>query len=813
MDITNQIIELKNKISEENQKEQPDINVIATLTEEIEKLEITQIPFTVSARTARLIGQENFANAEGAIIELVKNSYDADASVCVIIIDPVNDSIRILDNGDGMTEKIIRNQWMTIGTDDKKINFKTKSRVKTGAKGIGRFALDKLGKSSIMVTKTLESESLVWDVDWNQFENTGAVISDIKATLQVGTSDFWGEIIEMQNFTGLKEPIIDFWKEEKGTLISIDELKDTWDEKATQSLYSNLEILVPPLETNIFQLFVFSTLEPDKYGKVLPTLCDDFDYKITTTVSEDQTVNMQIFRNELNFGDLKRIGFFEKAKLNQPQYQLDIFENGVFDISTKLETLIVGFKDVDKNNNLSKIGAFSFSFYFMKRGGGQEKDEGITKYPYKSVNYSNRTSWLDKFGGIKIFRDNFRVRPYGETKSSSFDWLDLGKRALSNPTVTRPGYRVKPQQVYGIVNISRIDNINFEDKSSREGLQENDTFSLFKEIIKAIIEIFENDRNQIMMTLKKIYDEGNKKRKAQEEADKIIKSKKSNNTVPTPTEASAEKDTLISAIEAYKEDIEELQDEQKILRVLASAGLIVTSFAHEFRNHTDSILPRTNELKDVLLQVIDVEKLKQLPAFFDPYIMLSDMRKQDERLKSWLDFSISSVRKDKRTRRTINMVNYIEGLEKIWSSLLSRRNIKLKIDKWKFTEVNFVGHEIDLDGIFNNLVTNSVDAYKRKDAGDVREIKMSFTFNPLESNGISVVYQDSGPGLLDEITEPNKIFQPFFTTKRDEKTGEKIGTGLGMWIVKSTIDEYSGDVEIIEARPNFKLKITLPHNI
>ena len=141
MDNATQILELKKKLSEENQKEQPDSVLIASINEEIEKLEITQIPFTVSARTARLIGQENFANAEGAIIELVKNSYDADASICIIIIDPVNDSIRILDNGDGMTEKIIRNQWMTIGTDDKKVNFKTKSRIKTGAKGIGRFGI------------------------------------------------------------------------------------------------------------------------------------------------------------------------------------------------------------------------------------------------------------------------------------------------------------------------------------------------------------------------------------------------------------------------------------------------------------------------------------------------------------------------------------------------------------------------------------------------------------------------------------------------------------------------------------------------
>jgi signal transduction histidine kinase len=810
MDIAAQILDLKKRLLEETQKSQPNESLIEQLRTQIIKLESTQIPFTVSARTARLIGQENFSNAEGAIIELVKNSYDADASVCIIIIDPINDTIKILDNGDGMTESTIRNQWMTIGTDDKKVNYKTKSRIKTGAKGIGRFALDRLGKSSEMVTKTLESENLAWNVNWNQFENKGAVISDIKATLQIGTTSFRDELIQTQSLTGIKEPFADIWPEEKGTLISIEGLKDIWDEKAIESLFSNLEILVPPLETNIFQLFLYSTIAPSKYGKVQPTLCDDFDYKVIANVSENQSVNVKVIRNELSLGDLKRTGFFEKTKLSQPQYNTEAF--GEFEISSSLESLIAGFKEVDINNNLNKIGPFSFTFYFMKRGGGQEKDEDIGKYPYKSVNYSIRTNWLDKFGGIKIFRDNFRVRPYGEPKSSSFDWLDLGKRALSNPTVTRPGYRVKPQQVYGVVNISRIGNINFEDKSSREGLQENDTFILFKEILKSILEIFENDRNQIMMSLKKLYDDRNKKRQAQEAAEKIIKNKKA-----TPAQNSIvlneEKETLITAIEGYKEDIEELQDEQKILRVLASAGLIVTSFAHEFRNHRDSILPRTNELREVLLQVIDIEKLKQLPDFFDPYVMLSDMRKQDERLKSWLDFSISSVRKDKRSRRTINMVTYIEGLEKIWHSLLTRRNIKLTIDKWKFTEVNFEGHEIDLDGIFNNLITNSVDAYKRHDAGNVREIKLNFAFNPMESNGISVVYQDFGPGLLQEISDPNKIFQPFFTTKRDEKTGEKIGTGLGMWIVKSAIDEYNGDIEILEARPNFKIKLTLPHNI
>ena len=801
MDIATQLEELKQQLADENAKQQPDSNTISSLQAEIEKLEATQIPFTVSARTARLIGQENFANAEGAIIELVKNSYDADASVCVIIIDPVNNTIRVLDNGDGMTETIIRNQWMTIGTDDKQINFKTKSRIKTGAKGIGRFALDRLGKSSIMVTKTLETDSIVWDVNWSQFEKAGATISDIKATLQVGNCSFIDELKGVQNISATRDSFANLWTEEKGTLISIDNLRDTWDEQATQSLYSNLEILVPPLETNIFQIFLYSTLEPTKYGQVEPTLCEDFDYKVTANIKEDHSVSIKVFRNELNVGDLRRIGFFEKSKLNEPQYTLAAFEKGEFEISTTLQSLVAGFKKIDVNDNLSKIGPFTFSFFYMKRGGGQEKDEDIGKYPYKAVNYSNRTNWLDKFGGIKIFRDFFRVRPYGEAKSSSFDWLDLGKRALSNPTVTRPGYKVRPQQTYGVVNISRIGNINFEDKSSREGLQENDAFILFKEIIKSIIEFFENDRNQIMMSLKKIYDERTKKERAKSFADEKAKSKT----------ASEDEKKLLEAIEAYKEDVKDLEEEQKILRVLASAGLIVTSFAHEFKNHADSILPRTFELKEVLKQVIDETKLSKLESFFNPYTMLDDMRNQDSRLKSWLDFAILSVRKDKRTSKIINMVNYIDSLERIWTPLLSRRNITLKINRGNFTDVRFKGHEIDLDGIFNNLIVNSVDAFKRTDSGTVREIKISFSVNFNEKSGISSIYEDTGPGLLEEILEPNIIFQPFFTTKRDEKTGEKVGTGLGMWIVKSTIDEYNGDVEILAARPSFKVKITLPH--
>lgn len=767
---------------------------------------LIEIPFTVSARTARLIGHENFANAEGAIIELVKNSYDADASVSIIIINPLNDSIYILDNGEGMTEEIIRRHWMTIGTDDKKTNFKSKKeRVKTGAKGIGRFALDRLGKRCKMFTKTSKTECICWEVNWEQFENNSAVITDIKAKMYPMDGFYIpNEVLRILKIFDFDVKVTESWKENKGTLIEISNLRDDWDNNTIKSLYNNLEILIPPLEENFFSIYLFNSNSPKDYGKIISASFDDYDYKLSATVKEDKSLEITLFRNELDFKELIKLGFFENLKLSQEQYSKSSFEKGQLQISTTLPNILAGFKNIDLNNNLDKIGPFTFTFYFMKRGGGiEDKDAEIGRYPYKAVNYRDRAYWLDKFGGIKIFRDNFRVRPYGEIGSNSWDWLELGRQALGSPTVSKPGYKVRPQQVYGIINISRIGNINFDDKSSREGIQENDAFSLFKEIIRSIIGIYENDRNQIMMSLKKIYDTRNKKERKKQIAEEKIKSKNKSN-IPEGEKI------LIEAIEVYKEEIEDLKDEQKLLRVLASAGLIVTSFAHELKNLSDSIVPRTEDLKDVLHDIIDKSKLESLPDFLNPFLMIDDMRTQDLRLKVWLDFSLASIRKDKRSRKTINLVTYIDGLERIWSSLLSRRKVKLIIDKWKFAEVYFKGYEIDLDGIFNNLISNSVDAFKRSDAGEKREIKLSFSWNALNASGISVVYEDSGPGLEEEIIDPNQIFQPFFTTKRDIRTGEKIGTGLGMWIIKTILDEYNGNIEFLNIRKGFKIKLELP---
>ena len=768
---------------------------------------MAEIPFTVSARTARLIGQENFANAGGAIIELIKNTYDADSKIGIVVIDPLEDQIFVIDGGGGMTIEQIKNHWMIIGTDDKLDDpFSKNARVKTGAKGIGRFAIDRLGSKCTMYTKPIDNEKVLkWSVDWEAFNKKSAVISDIKASLdyieQSSIKDLAKEILSEYAFD---EDIFNEWDEDKGTIIHVTNLRDEWNVKSINNLYSNLELLVPPQIVYKFDLFLYSSLKPLEYGKIESTVCDDFDYKLEANCNDKGELKIKVHRNELNTDALKDIDFFSSdiVKTSPEIYGQDVFESGFFEIDSTLKQLLPGFKDVD--NNLKKIGAFEFEFYFMKRGGGQEKDE-ITKYPYKSVNYRDRAKWLNEFGGIKLFRDYFRVRPYGETKSNSFDWLDLGKRALQNPTVTRPGYKVRPQQTYGIVNISRLHNVLFQDKSGREGIQENDTFSLFKNILIELIGIFENDRNQVMMSLKKNFDERNKKEKAKQDAKDKAKQKQENPDAGTSDE---DTDALVQGVLAFEEENENLKDEQKLLRVLASAGMIVTSFAHELKNISDSLLPRTSDLKLILKDLISSDKISDLPEEINPLILIDDIQDQDKKLKHWLDFSLGAVKKDKRTMKDIDLVDYLTKFEKLWNSILEKKKVEFSVKRGIFSEVFFRGHEIDLDSIFNNLICNSVDAFNRSDAPDERKIEFRFEYDI--KTGINVVYEDSGPGLETDITDPNKIFQPFFSTKRDEHTGEQTGTGLGMWIIKSVIDEYDGSIRLTKLRPGFRVSVNLP---
>jgi hypothetical protein len=252
---------------------------------------------------------ENFSNASGAIIELVKNAYDADAKTCITIFQKIEKpqedeksqnlpnfyyEIYIIDNGSGMTNEIINNQWMTIGTDDKLYNHLTiKKRVKTGAKGIGRFALNRLGKVAEVFTipekQENPDEGYYWKVNWKNFDVPGKTINQVMAEFD-NISPFSindkinsvfsknKKIIELTNSLSFKH----------GTIIKITLLNDLWDNDSIEKLYSYLEQLIPPKEQSFFNIYFFSTENENKYGIVPTAYYDDYDYRVEAHYLSDR---------------------------------------------------------------------------------------------------------------------------------------------------------------------------------------------------------------------------------------------------------------------------------------------------------------------------------------------------------------------------------------------------------------------------------------------------------------------------------------------------------------------------------------------
>ena len=807
-----------------------------------------KVPFKVSARAGKLLGRENFSNPEGAIIELVKNSYDADAKNCFVFFDiptilkkdsngkeynfPIKEEsiIYIIDNGDGMTEQVIKDYWMQIGTGNKEIDFiSDDKRVKTGAKGIGRFALDRLGFETEMWTlskKAKNNSGSYWKMDWKQFDNDDKSISDISAEITNSQIDLREKTLSLVKNSETLELInsIDF---KSGTFLKIANLKDEWfsNEKDNDivNVFKSLEALIPPKELNIpFEVYFNHFQNSKEFGKVETAFFNDFDYKVKAKYnSESLSVDFEITRNEMDIDVLKK-KFTHAFKDSKHPYNIETLEIKTFNYNKPIDKLLKWPLNDSRIKLLKDVGSFDMTFYYLKIVNSIK--EG---YPYKLINTQERKTIIDKFGGVKIYRDSFRVRPYGDPTN---DWLRLGVKVAQSPAGAgqRVGdWRVRPEQTAGIITISRKTNPLLIDKSDRGALQENDAFETFKTIVSGIIHEFEYDRskilNQISIELKKEKQKKIEKeinRRAEILADEIIqKSKKveeefyGKKSKLDLFEQKKEDEERKTYQEAFKETFRKINEEknekdnEEIVQVrsLASLGLIISSFAHELKevkNNTSVI----KYLESIYKQLVPNE-LKEIDLYNDGLKFIDVIKDDNEKIKHWVDFSLNSIRKDKRKRTSLTFSTYIVTLKHNWEKLLKSRNINFIIEDKTFNiEYDFRAFEMDINTIFTNLINNSIDSFKSLRIMKERKIELHVE---IKNNFIDILYADNGIGISDIFVDKDEIFLPFTTSKKDRR-GNDIGTGLGMYLVKSVIDDYDGTIQIIESNEGFKIKISLP---
>ena len=819
-----------------------------------------KISFKVSARTARLIGRENVATAKGAIIELVKNGYDADGQFSLVFsdnhyatyheeitaatynmyvekgipqrlldevyyFDEESDIFRekerasveqieqlklllrklvtiyIIDNGDGMTGQIIRDHWMTIGTDNKAGNIVTRN-----------------GRVTFFNPEAYQDTAETgygyhWVVNWEDFEGTDKTIDAISATLETIEGLDYSQVIHSLPFCDEIIKNLEEFDLSHGTILKITAPREAWDSETISRIYEDLGVLLPPSESNEFTIFLYASESPTEFGKVEASICDDYDYKVEAHADDRQNVTIKVYRNE---NDTEAIppAFFQREKMQVAPYKLEDFKRGYWETTRTFRELCPGFADVDIDHVFDKVGQFDFTFYYLKRTTNSKEEK---RFFYKPCAYNLRKTWLEKYGGIKLFRDEFRVRPYGERRDSAFDWLGLGARKAKSPAgiaKSNGGYKVEPENVAGLVKISRLFNVDFDDKSSREGLQENKTFLLFEEIIKSIISIFEEDRSYIARELDAYDRERNWDARTREEAERLVQEilkqrdeqRKNGGTEDERQYANnAHLELLAESVRQKDEELAQMHEEQKMLRVLASSGLMLASFSHDLSKLNITLDTRYQKIERLFEEKVNRLDFEGAEDRKNPFYLLQDAKKTDTKIQSWLNFATGVIKKDKRKRNKLYLTDYFNRLGETWSSFFQSRAITFDFENHE--NVSMRVFEIDMDSIFHNLFSNSIEAFNLMRVDRPRTIRVRVTTT---GKNIIIDYRDSGAGLSPDIHNPNDIFKPFFTTRRNPSTGEEIGTGLGMWIVKNVLIENDAEAVILNYDDGFGIRLSFP---
>jgi signal transduction histidine kinase len=351
------------------------------------------LPFEASAYLQRLIGRELITSEELAIIELVKNAYDAGARHVTITIHPQSSSnpgeIIIRDDGVGMALTGLRRVFMMAGYSERPEEVNQAPRVPTGEKGIGRFAADKLGADLLVQTKT----------------------PDAKTALQLVIN--WDDFVRSKRFNEITAPYSRVLSPElggyrSGTYLRISRLRTKWDSAKIKTLRESLADLLDPFNPPPdFQIDIQAP-SLNLTGLIEPLSIVPADIKIYFKISKEGKVRRTL--------DAK---------------------------STKLREVT---KDLRTSGPTEPIaGLEGRLLYFLQR-------------PKRSL--------MGVTPGIRLYRDGFRVEPFGR----SSDWLGVAEKRAK-----RAGHaHVVPSHLYGFISISRRQQPDLRHTTSRESLLEGE---------------------------------------------------------------------------------------------------------------------------------------------------------------------------------------------------------------------------------------------------------------------------------------------------------------------------------------------------
>ncbi len=755
-----------------------------------------KVPFQISARLMSHLGEALISDELVALLELIKNAYDADANKAKIIIDTnyINEfgigKISISDDGHGMDYDVITNAFLKLATDYKiksqKISPKYK-RLSLGNKGVGRLSLQRLG-SYARITTNNGSKEYSFVIDWTLFEE------DV---------DLQQILISIDENEKLSLP-------KQGTLIEIYGLKniELWKNKNTFTRFKR-EILsiINPYISNETRFSIFFELDEfrfasDKYDiNLIETLADSIvNYEFISETKKlfiniKRKVKYADHRMDESFKRYEKMGFSYEELDKNARYSFleDSYTIDLCNISKSYSKIQNDILLKDDTNQPYLPGDFKGSYFAF--------DKSASRFTHEDKNF------LDLINGVKLFRNNFRILPYGD---DDYEWLNFTKYSQ-----TYSGNIYRGHSVAGYIYIDGEENLDkLTEMTNRQGLIEDSYGKNFLIILREIISLIivssdikfrsdfipnydkiKNAKDNEVVTIfsgKVIFKKNPSLIKKIKEStthlsdniqpsvfdtDEISQYKHDISKYATTIDKGIHK--IADELEAEKNKLEEEFQLLEKYKIVMASAIVAESLSHE-------ILKLAQKTKDYALNIrkeISKKSLDTNNINVNLEMIVSNMQFLF-RNASILD-SNSYVK-----RNTFEVVNVKEFLNDLF-------NIFPFFDNCIEHHLSYsiIGEGFNYNLIKNNfIITIENLIVNSKYWLDKNEIKNPSIIVELQEK--QIIFYDNGLGISHDVEDT--LFEAFVSCKPNFE-----GRGLGLYIVKQLLNEIGASIQLLKERNKY----------
>lgn len=688
------------------------------------------VPVRVRSHILRLLGDQLVGHDRLAIFELVKNAYDADAEAVSVKVDLRANKIIVRDDGCGMTAHDVKNRWLDIGTDSKRGLKRGRSekflREPLGEKGVGRLAVQKLGSRFRMVTRTEGAPEILVELGWNDL---------------IGSSDYVDGGLQVQ--ITKRAEAIDFPDDQHGTVIEISGLtRKEWARKDLRDLKRLVVSLESPFQTN--DSFRVSLTVPGREKDIddVPDLKELLRRSIWVYKFE---LSEEGFTWQYDFSPPKLKGLRTRKEKSPEPGLIEWADEAYREAKAKAENAEEAPIFIDPRKVLKGIGTIKGRLHAFYR-----RDE-ILRLMGGDIRQTKQ--WLRDQAGVRVFRDGIRVYNYGEPED---DWLGLNARRIN-----KPAEKIGTSQLVAAIELDLSSSAGLQEKTNREGFNEDETFSRFRLLALSIIQHFEKlhepDRKAIDAALKDDGTQVGSTIKLQEAIDGL--------------KGVCEKDKELSrTLSPYVKAIE--KEVEQVRSVMLSAGMAGMGLALVFHEIDRSI--RT--LTSLAEKGAPPERLRT---------GLGDLRKM-------LD-SISVLLRQGKARKL--------SMRELVKQAIELNEVRFEFHKIIVSAPIVTGESPDFFvtapqhlvlSALNNIIDNAIywTGYRhQRDKDPEHKPALLFKSTWSEEDGGVIVVADNGTGFTVNAAD---AVQPFVT----KRVG---GMGLGLYYCQLVMDNIGGSLQLLSA--------------